>query len=248
MRVISLVPSWTETLVDAGVEVIGRTRFCIHPKDRLAGIPVVGGTKDWDLEKIRSLNPDLVVLDEEENPKFMSEAGLPSVATHVTSVETVPTALRQLRFATKNLALEKMAVEWDAILARPALARWNGSTDLPGVLEWGRKPTREIERVFYVIWRDPWMVVSRDTFIASILEKCGLEGTIEIFHSKYPKIELESLPRKESTLLLFSSEPFPFLKKREGLGELGCPYAIVDGEKFSWFGSRSLAFLKPLLS
>lgn len=240
------MPSWTETLIDAGIEVIGRTRFCIHPKEKTSSIPVVGGTKDWNLEKIRSLDPDLVVLDEEENPKFMSEANLPFIATHVTSVTDVPTALRQLCFTTKNLGLEKMALRGEEALARPALAKWDGSTELPGVVEWGRRPTRELERVFYVIWRDPWMIVSRDTFIASILERCGLAGTIELYHSKYPKIELESLPRKESTLLLFSSEPFPFLKKREGIAELGCPYAFVDGEKFSWFGSRSLSFLESL--
>src|SRR5437868_6660844 len=97
MRVVSFVPSWTETLLSSGVEVVGRTRFCIHPHEKVAAIPVVGGTKDWNLEKLRALKPDLLLLDQEENPKFMAEQSeFPFHATHIESVQSVAGALRAM--------------------------------------------------------------------------------------------------------------------------------------------------------
>src|SRR3954462_7806167 len=97
MKVISMVPSWTETLIECGVEVIGRTRFCIHPRQVVASIPVVGGTKDVNWQRVQLLNADLLILDREENPKWMAEqAPLPVLDTHVQSVDQLPRELERL--------------------------------------------------------------------------------------------------------------------------------------------------------
>lgn len=243
MRVVSMVPSWTETLIAAGVDVVGRTRFCIHPGDKIKSIPAVGGTKDWNWDKIRELKPDMIVLDKEENPKMMSEQQeIPFVATHVTAIEDMPQALKYLSQHLKNQKLEEFAKEWEKVLEKPVVQK----PDIPAVLQWGRTPSKVIKKVIYLIWKNPWMTVSADTFVGSVLSYCGQKKMLPTYPQKYPQIDLENLTDKESTLLLFSSEPYPFLKKQETLADLGFPYAFVDGEKLSWFGIRSLRFLQSL--
>jgi len=238
MRVISMVPSWTETLIEAGVNVVGRTRFCIHPKML---IPVVGGTKDWDLKKIAALNPDLIILDKEENPISMSlEAEFPYFATHVSSVLDMPRELNSLGAKLNNSVLLQYAEAWEKV---PLFKRPLDLDNFPGIVEWGLKPQTKITKVIYVIWKNPWMSVSRDTFIGSMLELCGMQALIPQYDEKYPVIDLVNMPDKKSTLLLFSSEPYHFLKNKDGLKELGFPHAYVNGESFSWFGVRSLRFL-----
>lgn len=241
---VSMVPSWTETLLWADVEVVGRTRFCLHPTQRVAGIPKVGGTKDWNEAKVRAVRPDLLVLDREENPHWMAEQeGLPFWASHVTGLESLPGALGDLSATLSNPALARLGERWRRVCDCPSRDLTLLGEDWPGVLEWGRQPTRPVTSVVYVIWRNPWMAVGPTTFIGSVLGKLGLPVRPNL--ERYPTVELESLP--SDTLLLFSSEPFPFLRKREGLEELGLPYAFVDGESFSWFGIRSLTFLEQAL-
>lgn len=236
-----MVPSWTETLLWASVEVVGRTRFCVHPAERVAAIPKVGGTKDWKLEKIQALQPDLLVLDKEENPQWMGEAGLAFEASHIEGIASLPEALDGLARRLNNPKLVQLAIRWRAVVAAPPLS--TNTESLPGILEWGRRPEGPVESVVYVIWREPWMAVSPCTFIGSVLTKLGLP--VYPFEESYPQFEPAALP--PGTLLLFSSEPFPFLRKRDGLSELGHPYAFVDGESFSWFGIRTLCFLESAL-
>lgn len=237
-----MVPSWTETLIWAGVNVVGRTRFCLHPEDRVSEIPIVGGTKNWNLDKVRGCQPDLLVLDKEENPREMAEEeSLPFWASHVRGVDCLPNELESLSASLGNDRLGELAVRWRAVTELEPRPIDPG--DLPGVVEWGRKPTRPISSVVYVIWRDPWMAVGPKTFIGSMLARLGL--SVHPFDSAYPEFSPSELA--PDSLLLFSSEPYPFLRKREGLEEMGQPYAFVDGEKFSWFGIRSLQFLEAQL-
>lgn len=244
MRIVSLVPSWTETLIEAGCEVVGRTRFCIHPKDAVKSIPIVGGTKDWHWERIRELRPDILLLDREENPKSMAEQNeIPFIDTHVGTIADLPKELMKLASKFRNTKLERLAREWEQVIERPPLGQWNGHTDFPGLMEWGRKPNGRVERIQYVIWKEPWMGVSRETFIGSMLEHCGFEGLVPTTKEKYPVLDLNDAD-KESTFILFSSEPFPFLRIKNSLAELGYPFALVNGESFSWFGIRSLRFLE----
>lgn len=235
MRVVSFVPSWTETLLEAGVEVVGRTRFCIHGPG-VDQIPRVGGTKDWDLTRLESLRPDLLILDREENPRFMSEQGFRFHASHVQSLADMPAELKTLSGLLKNEKLEQMAEAFERLPKRLP------SDPLAGVIENYARGAR-YTKVVYIIWKDPWMAAGHGTFIASVLEHCGL--SLAALEGKYPVIDLANFD-PTSTLLIFSSEPYPFLKKKTGLGELGFPYVIVDGEKFSWFGVRSLRFLESL--
>ncbi len=247
MRVVSLVPSWTETLIEAGIEVVGRTRFCIHPNDKVSAVPVVGGTKDWDFSKILELRPDLLILDREENPKFMAEQErIPYLDTHVTRIDDVAPELMKMAQKLGSKELQKLANRWVAISQKEPLTAWDGHADFPGLLSWGKRPERPIERLEYIIWKRPWMGVAKNTFIGSTLEKCGFGPYLASDHvAKYPVLNLESGANpRETTFLMFASEPYPFLTISKSLERLGYPYALVDGESFSWFGVRSLRFFE----
>ncbi len=245
MRVVSMVPSWTETLIEAGVNVVGRTRFCIHPLEQISTIPVVGGTKDWNWEKILQLKPDLIILDKEENPLMMAQQQeISFIATHVTSVTDMPQQLMYLSEHLKNSKLNKLSQEWKTLLDKPVSKQNVNDLNIPALIKWGQKPDRAIKKIIYIIWKNPWMTVSADTFIGSVLSYSGLKELLPTYANKYPQIVLDNITDKQSTLLLFSSEPFPFIKKAEGLKELGFPYGFVDGESLSWFGLRSLRYLQ----
>jgi hypothetical protein len=240
MRVVSLVPSWTETLIECGVNVVGRTRFCIHPKNEIA---IVGGTKDLNREELAQLKPDLVILDQEENLPGMAE-NLPIHLTHVEKTDDVPEELERLAARLNNQKLGELANAWRERLAHPAYPQ-KKIAELPGVLEWIKKPNREPEHILYLIWRGPWMAVSAQTFIGSMLTQVGFGGRLPHFPEKYPKIDLQNFDR-ETTLLLLSSEPYPFGKKKQEIRSLDFPSALVDGEAYSWFGLRSLRFLESI--
>lgn len=240
MRVVSLVPSWTETLLHAGVEIVGRTRFCIHPEESVKSIPTLGGTKNCDWEKIKTLRPDLVILDREENTEEMAQdCPVPWYATHVQSLKDMPAEIRKLNAHFHNLELENLSHRWEGIIesaVRPV--------GLPGVVQWLREGEQPVRKVAYIIWRNPWMAAGENTFIGSILKHWGFENVFT--GEKYPKFDMAKIP--SGTTLLFSSEPYPFAKRPPSLEEIPHPMAIVDGEKYSWFGLRSLVFLEEALA
>lgn len=238
MRVISMVPSWTETLIESNVDVVGRTRFCIHPKDKIAHIPVVGGTKDIKVQEIQNLKPDILILDKEENPIRMSELGFPYYATHVSSIHNVAGEVSKMSEIVQSLKLKDIAERWE----RCARKTLSSQANLP-VLEWLTSVPQKTTKVFYIIWRNPWMVVSNDTFIGSMMTHLGYP--LLPFANKYPEIHWEEM-NQPGHLLLFSSEPFPFLKRKSVIPELKASAAIVDGERLSWFGVRSLRYLESL--
>lgn len=243
MRVVSMVPSWTETLLRAGVQVVGRTRFCIHPPKMITNIPIVGGTKDvsWDL--VVDLKPDLVLLDEEENPLEMAEeCPVPCLATHVSSLQNLQTELVRLGEYFKNPTLMELAVDCLDVLEAPKPV-WNFEK-IPGFLEWVKPPSREYKNVVYLIWKKPWMSVSHETYIGSVLEKLGVTLVEFPEGEKYPVIEIEDY---KDSFFLFSSEPYPFHKKISDLKALGIEGAIVNGESYSWFGVRGVEFLREAL-
>lgn len=244
---ISMVPSWTETLIEAGVNVVGRSRFCIHPKDKICHIPAVGGTKDIAWDKLESLGGDILLLDREENTKQMSESlKLQVVDTHVGSLEDLKFELSKLGKAFDNTQLLLWSDELSEILKKPN-ASWSWS-NFPGALEWICPLESEPKNFVYIIWKEPWMAINSNTFIASMIEKLGGKSFhLNVGEGKYPRFELNQLNPKE-TLLVFSSEPFPFGKQKKLIKSLGYPAILVDGECWSWFGVRSLRFLKRQLS
>lgn len=216
--------------------MVGRTRFCIHPHDRAGSIPAVGGTKNVDLEKLKSLKPDLIVLDREENTREMAEAlkGIASLhVSHVTDVATMPSELDALASAIGSTAVQErlqgFATRYREVLAKPRMLH-NGSS--PG-------------SVVYCIWKEPWMAVGPNTFIASMLEQAGYDPATlwPRTSEKYPKFKPADVPA--DALILLSSEPYPFgLRPPTEFGSR--PQALVDGESYSWFGLRSLRFLEAL--
>lgn len=244
MRLVSMVPSITETLLECGFSVVGRTRYCIHPKSATDSIAIVGGTKDISWEKIKALNPDLLILDQEENPKkFAIEAPCPWWASHAEDLQSVPRDLLKLqKLLPPNEALTQLIQRWQEVIEKPLKTnpKW---AQFPGLIEWLNAPEEnwQPQQVLYVIWKDPWMVVSKNTFIGSVLEFLNIQ--LPLFETKYPNIKLSQYD-PATTLLLFSSEPYAFAKHVEELKELPFHSALVDGEKFSWFGLRSLKFLE----
>jgi len=239
MRLISLIPSITETLIDCNANLVGRSRFCIHPEPRVREIPPVGGTKRVDWASMASLKPDLVILDKEENTREMAEGcPYPYLALHITRVEDVAPEFLRLAERIDNVALRLVAWRWEQ--AGQLAGKHYALQSLPGIIEWWRTPTGQV-RAEYLIWRDPWMAIGEGTFIHSMLDRMG--ARLIPHAEKYPKIELADLDPRE-TALLFSSEPFPFQRYRDELLELGYACGLIDGESYSWYGTRSLRFLE----
>jgi hypothetical protein len=250
MRVISMVPSLTETLLAAerDFQVVGRTRFCIHPLEKVKNIPVVGGTKDIDWERVRSLKPDLMIFDREENPKsFAEQCPTAWTSTHVQDALSLSQGLRELSEKLNSISLMSLANRWLRVAESP-VREWN-FLRIPAQIEKLKyDPQIHYEKLVYVIWRNPWMAVSKETFIGSMLKKLGAGQLIPEFSQSYPEFLLENFDLRK-TYFLFSSEPYPFAKKKSELLSLGLQGAsLVDGEAYSWFGLRSLGFLERELS
>jgi len=225
MKVISLVPSITETLFDLGLtsdEIIGRTKFCIHPEELVKNIEIIGGTKNLNLEKIKALKPDLIIANKEENVKEQVEELMRDFKVLVTNVET----LEDNYYLIKQLGHLFGKQEKAQLLNLKTYEAF----DIP-------KPEKSLKAA-YLIWKDPYMTVGADTFISRILEELGFENLFKT-QKRYPEVRLEDL--KEADLIFLSSEPFPFKEKHMAEIQDICVnqrIMIVDGEAFSWYGSH----------
>lgn len=238
-RIACLVPSITELLCELGLapQMVARTGFCVHPKEAVGAIPKVGGTKDVDLEKLRTLAPTHVVLNIDENTRPTAEA-LAAFVPHL--VVTHPQAPED------NLGLyrligglfgrepqaEALCAELTAALAqaRAAAASWAP------------------EAVLYLIWKDPWMTVSPATYIARTLATVGWQVPAQAGAARYPEVTLPAAARAAG-LVLLSTEPYMFRERH--IAELqallpGKRIALIDGEMTSWYGSRAIAGLRYL--
>lgn len=226
-RIISLVPSQTELLFDLGLknEVVGITKFCVHPEDWFRKKTRVGGTKQLNLEIIRQLRPDLIIANKEENVKEqIDELGkdFPVWVSDVSNLEDAYFMIEQVGLITnKEHQANKIIIQIKENFSR------------------FQTPNSRL-RTTYLIWQNPYMSVGGDTFIHAMLEKAGFEN---IFSDKkrYPEITIEELQTADSQLIFLSSEPFPFKEKhRVELQKIlpGTKVILVDGEMFSWYGSR----------
>jgi len=229
------VPSLTELVCELGLagELVGRTGFCVHPKDVVRRIPKVGGTKTVNLEKIRSLEPTHVVLNMDENRKETAEALEKFVPKLVVTHPLAP---------LDNLALYR---RFGNVFGREREAealcmRFQEAYDEAVAATY---PER---RVLYLIWRGPWMTVSRDTYVSRTLALFGLHTVPESAAARYPK--LEDLGSVDADLVLLSSEPYRFRDRHlaEVAGLTGKPALLVDGEMTSWYGPRAIAGLAYL--
>ncbi len=225
MKVVSLVPSITETLFDLGLTtdgIIGRTKFCIHPKELVNQVEIIGGTKNLNIEKIKSLKPDLIIANKEENVKEQVEELMKDFKVLLTNIET----LEDNYYLIKQLGHIFNKEEKAQFLNLKTYEAF----DI-------QKPEKKL-KVAYLIWENPYMTIGGDTFISRILEELGFENLFKN-QKRYPEVQLEDL--KSADLIFLSSEPFPFKEKHiEEIQEV-CKnqnIMIVDGEAFSWYGSH----------
>lgn len=235
-KIISLVPSLTELLFDLNLDerIIGRTRFCIHPKERVKNVEIMGGTKNPRLDKIRNAQPALIIANKEENRKEDIEDLQADFDVMVTDINTIEDALLTIHEIGKRCGAEVAAEELISAIRK----------------EYEHAPEEPPLSVAYMIWRDPWMTVGGDTYIHSVLSHWNLENVFES-QTRYPKTSLEELVDKKPELILLSSEPYPFKQKHMSEVEQSCPDSrvlFVDGEWFSWYGSRMLPSFKKLNS
>ena len=242
-RIVSLVPSITELVCDLGLSkaLVGRTGFCIHPRAIVRSIPKLGGTKDVNLRRLRELAPTHVIVNIDENEKptvdEIRETVPHVIATHpLTPLDNV--ALYRLLggiFDVLPMA-EKLAAQFidaydDVVASCSAL------------------PRRD---VLYLIWRKPWMTVSRDTYISRMLALIGWDTSPEITQSRYPEIELNAATLNGLDYVLLSSEPYRFGPR--DIAEIAAllPHdrhrrvQLIDGEMTSWYGSRAISGLRYL--
>ena len=243
-RIISVVPSQTELLFDLGLdnEVVGITKFCIHPADKVRNKTIVGGTKTLHLDQIHALRPNLILANKEENTREQIEALQRQYPVHVTDVVTLPDALTMIRTVGKLVDKEPQA---EKMVQQMAATLPVGEAPGSGLNDYnhyqGLRPLAGL-RVAYLIWRKPYMVAANGTFIDAMLEAAGFRNAFA-GQTRYPEASPDDLRAAEPELIFLSSEPYPFAEKHIAELQAVCPSArvlVVDGEVFSWYGSRLL--------
>jgi len=240
-RIISLVPSQTELLYDLGLgdRVVGITKFCVHPEAWFRTKPRVGGTKKVDIDKVRALKPDLIIGNKEENERADIEALDREFPVWMSDVRDLPSALDMIRRTGELTGTSAKANE----LATDIEARFSAVRPLSPVLS-----------AAYFIWREPLMVVGGGTFINDMLARCGMENAFGHRAERYAEVTPAELATADPEVILLSSEPYPFAEKHIADFNMICPgtlVRLVDGEFFSWYGSRLLktpAYLQGMIA
>lgn len=248
MRIISLVPSLTETLCDLNLQknIVGRTKFCVSPKSLNRSVDEVGGTKDPDIEKIISLKPTHILMNSEENTEacrklLRKHPKLKDVFFYESFPKNIQDSIAMVEDFGKLFSKEKTVLAWknkiDALLKQC-------------------ESNKNKKFYVYFIWRDPWMVAGQNTYIAQMLKLVGYENLIQTGNhmlERYPSIDPSDERLLQADCLLFSSEPFPF--KQRHINEFlslnknldNKKSLLVDGQLLSWYGTRSLKGLEYLL-
>jgi ABC-type Fe3+-hydroxamate transport system substrate-binding protein len=228
-RIVSLVPSQTELLYDLGLEteVAGITKFCIHPESWFRNKKRIGGTKNVHIDWVHSLQPDLIIANKEENVKEQVEALAEHYPVWISDVNNLEDACDMIH-------------ELGAITGKAARAAAIVKNIRHGFAQF--QPLSPALSTAYLIWKNPWMTIGNDTFIHFMLSRCGLQNVFGD-RIRYPAITIEDLQMARCQLLLLSSEPYPF--KQQHIDELqqqlpDTQIMLVDGEMFSWYGSRLL--------
>ena len=237
-KIISLVPSQTELLFDLGLdeEVIGITKFCVHPNKWFKNKTRIGGTKNIDIEKIASLKPDLVIANKEENIKEQIEALKAIAPVWVSDVNNLMDALEMIEMVGLLVNKKQNA----DLFAEQIRSSFNTLETI------SNKP-----KTCYLIWREPFMTVGGDTYINNLMQHAGFDNVFA-YAKRYPSITIKDMVDSKCELVLLSSEPYPFKEKHLLELRAQLPNAkllLVDGGMFSWYGSRLLkvpAYFKKL--
>ena len=228
-RIISLVPSQTELLhyLELDTETIGITKFCIHPKEWHQNKIKIGGTKTINQKKIQELQPDLIIANKEENVKEQIEALAEHFPIWLTDVNNFEDALKMIfdigmitdKITEATFLIDQLRKDFEQI-----------------------STPKTIKRAVYLIWKDPYMTIGGDTFINDMLHKAGVQNMFQN-QKRYPEVSIKQIQDSGCEIVLLSSEPYPFKEKH--LMELqiqlpNCKIALINGEIFSWYGSRLL--------
>ncbi len=230
-KIVSLVPSLTELIVYLGLEaeLVGLTKFCVHPEDLKKSKKIVGGTKKVNIQKIHDLNPDIILCNKEENTLEMVMDLEKFAQVHVSNVITFEDSLELITEYGLLFNKEENATELVSELSQKKKSFQHNISETK-------------LKVGYFIWREPWMVVGANTFINSMIELNGWKNCFIKEEGRYPEININNLKGLDLDLILLSSEPFPF--KQKHIAEISnyskARIEIVNGEFFSWYGSRSL--------
>lgn len=235
MRLVSLCPSLTELLFDlgAGAELVGRTKFCVHPELLVDRVEKLGGTKNPKIARILELEPDLVLMNEEENRlEDAEQIRAAGISVHASLPRTAAETAVMVRSIAAAIHREESG---ERIAA-----------DIEGRAERVRTAATGIAPLTYayLIWREPWMTINDDTFVAALLALAGGRNVFGNATERYPTITLDDLRAANPDVVLLSSEPFPFADRHATELEtaLGLPrdrFELVDGELLSWHGSRT---------
>ena len=230
-RIVSLVPSQTELLCDLGLEenIVGITKFCVHPNHLLSTKKIVGGTKQVHYDKIKALQPDIILCNKEENAKDMILELEKIAPVHISDIYTIEDSLELVSMYGEIFNISEQA----HILIDRIKKSKSEFEDFISI-----KP---IKTVAYFIWKSPWMVAGNNNFINHLLFHNRLDNVFAN-ENRYPEVDIQN-STVTPDLIFLSSEPFPFKKEHKKEVQAYYPNSkiiVVDGEMFSWYGSRSL--------
>jgi ABC-type Fe3+-hydroxamate transport system substrate-binding protein len=233
-RIVSLVPSQSELLWHLGLqkELVGITKFCVHPDNMFRSVKRIGGTKTVKFDEIKKLNPDLIIANKEENQQEQIEELCNHFSVYISDIYNVNDALKMI---------EQVGLITD---------RKNKSAELINIIKekyalFKDKKLRQknSKKVAYLIWKNPYMAAGSSTFITNMLHECGFINVFKNHTNRYPEIDIDDLKKQKLDFIFLSSEPYPFKEKHAQELQLHLPgvkIILVDGEMFSWYGSRLL--------
>lgn len=222
-RIVSLVPSQTEYLIDIGAPVVGRTKFCVHPSDKVNDIPIIGGTKNFRMDAIKALQPDLIIGNKEENYQDGIAELSKNFPVWMSDIYTLEDAIRMMQ-ALGTLCNKQDKATSIVNQCESSISKVKGSKS---------------GSVVYLIWKDPWMAAGKDTFIDHMLKHLGYTNSVTA--ERYPELSDSEIVSLDPEYILFSSEPYPFKQSHLDAAQKFWPDArcmLVDGELYSWYGSR----------
>ncbi|RFZ94400.1 cobalamin-binding protein [Mucilaginibacter conchicola] len=237
-RIISIVPSQTELLFDLGLDerIVGITKFCIHPADKVQQVTKVGGTKQLNMDVIYSLKPDLIIANKEENEQGQIEELMQHYPVWISDIDDLDSALDMINRIGELTGTTEKAIS------------------IVKTIKAGFRELKAAENRLscaYLIWRKPYMAAGAGTFINDMLQRCGISNLVAA--ERYPVVADEDLQALNPEVLMLSSEPYPFSEKHLEEFKALLPNAkitLVNGELFSWYGSRLLrspAYFKGLI-
>ena len=234
-RIISLVPSQSELLWDLGLqnELVGITKFCVHPGEMFRSAKRIGGTKTIKLDEIQKLNPNLIIANKEENQQEQIEELCKYFPVYISDIYNLQDALQMIK-------------QVGVITDREGQSKKLASSIDEKYTQFKNQESRykiRDKRVVYLIWKNPYMAAGSSTFITNMLNECGFINTFGNHAGRYPAVSIEELKREKPDFIFLSSEPYPFKEKHIKELQSHLPQTkiiLVDGEMFSWYGSRLL--------